>query len=250
MGRIIGFLYGLAAYSVFLGASLYAIGFVTNLWVPKAIDTGSDVPIDEALVINMLLMSLFAIQHSVMARPVFKKWWTQFVPVSVERSTYVLLASLALILLFWQWRPIPTIVWQITTPKIAMVVLGLSLCGWLLVLVSTLLINHFELFGLQQVVRRRCCFLGPNEVVTLPGGVDQHEIERLGRAQIANLVLVTRWHGAEPPHRHSPGSGFLPNRRLRKTNPMFALAGAAQASRQGSQRVDGKRHARIRPNRL
>ena len=152
MGRIIGFLYGLVAYLVFLGAFLYAIGFVTNLWVPKAIDTGSDVPIDEALVINILLMSLFAIQHSVMARPVFKKWWTQFVPVSVERSTYVLLASLALILLFWQWRPIPTIVWQIADPQTAMLVLGLSLFGWLLVLVSTVLINHFELFGLQQVV--------------------------------------------------------------------------------------------------
>jgi len=152
MGRIIGFLYGLVAYLVFLGAFLYAIGFVTNLWVPKTIDTGSDVPIDEALVINILLMSLFAIQHSVMARPVFKKWWTQFVPVSVERSTYVLLASLALILLFWQWRPIPTIVWQIADPQTAMLVLGLSLFGWLLVLVSTVLINHFELFGLQQVV--------------------------------------------------------------------------------------------------
>src|SRR6516162_7358492 len=152
MGRIIGFLYGLVPYLVFLGAFLYAIGFVTNLWVPKTIDTGSDVPIDEGLVTNILLMSLFAIQHSVMARPVFKKWWTQFVPVSVERSTYVLLASLALILLFWQWRPIPTIVWQIADPQTAMLVLGLSLFGWLLVLVSTVLINHFELFGLQQVV--------------------------------------------------------------------------------------------------
>jgi protein-S-isoprenylcysteine O-methyltransferase Ste14 len=151
MGRIIGFLYGLVAYLVFLGAFLYAIGFVTGLWVPKTIDTGLDVPIEEALVINILLMSLFAIQHSVMARPVFKKWWTQFVPVSVERSTYVLLASLALILLFWQWRPIPTIIWQITDPQIAIAALGLSLFGWLLVLISTFMINHFELFGLQQV---------------------------------------------------------------------------------------------------
>jgi protein-S-isoprenylcysteine O-methyltransferase Ste14 len=152
MGQIIGFLYGLVAYLVSLGAWLYAIGFVTGLWVPKTIDMGSDVPIEEALVINILLMSLFAIQHSVMARPVFKKWWTQFVPVATERSTYVLFASLALILLFWQWRPIPTIIWQTTDPQIAMAVLGLSLLGWLIVLISSFMINHFELLGLQQVV--------------------------------------------------------------------------------------------------
>src|SRR5262249_20766169 len=96
-------------------------------------------------------MSLFAVQHSVMARPPFKRWWTRFVPVSIERSTYVLLASLALILLFWLWRPIPQIVWQITDPQIAAAVMAVSFLGWLLVLVSTFLINHFELFGLHQI---------------------------------------------------------------------------------------------------
>src|SRR5437763_7369259 len=105
MGRIIGFLYGLVAYLVFLGAFLYAIGFVTGLWVPKTIDSGPAASTVEAIVIDLLLMSLFAVQHSVMARPVFKRWWTQFVPASVERSTYVLLASLVLILLYWQSRP-------------------------------------------------------------------------------------------------------------------------------------------------
>lgn len=151
MGRIIAFVYGLLAYLVFFGAFLYAIGFVTGIWVPKTIDSGADAPIAEALVINLLLMSVFAIQHSVMARPAFKKWWTQFVPWPVERSTYVLFASLALILLYWQWRPIPAIVWQIGNAQVAGAVLAVSLLGWLMVLVSTLLINHFELFGLHQV---------------------------------------------------------------------------------------------------
>jgi methanethiol S-methyltransferase len=109
------------------------------------------VPTMEALIVNILLMSVFAIQHSVMARRQFKEWWTQVVPKSVERSTYVLFASLALILLFWQWRPMPTVVWQVTEPTIATAITGLSFVGWLLVLTSTFLINHFELFGLHQV---------------------------------------------------------------------------------------------------
>jgi protein-S-isoprenylcysteine O-methyltransferase Ste14 len=151
MGRLIAFFYGLISYFVFFGTFLYAIGFVSGLVVPKTIDTGATAPIVEAFVINLALMSVFAIQHSVMARKQFKQWWTQFVPKSVERSTYVLLASLALALLFWQWRPISAVVWHIDDPRIAMAVLGLSLVGWLIVLTSTFLINHFELFGLHQV---------------------------------------------------------------------------------------------------
>ena len=149
--KLIAFLYGLGAYFTFFGTILYAIGFVTGWWVPKTIDTGAVSSITQALVVNLLLMSLFAVQHSVMARKQFKQWWTQYVPKPVERSTYVLLSSLALILLFWQWRPIPTIVWQIDHPPIALTVTGLSLIGWLVVFTSTFLINHFELFGLHQV---------------------------------------------------------------------------------------------------
>jgi protein-S-isoprenylcysteine O-methyltransferase Ste14 len=151
MTRLIAFLYGLAAYVVFFVTVLYAIGFVTGLVVPKTIDTGAVVPLAEAIIVNVLLMSLFAIQHSVMARKQFKQWWTQYVPRPVERSTYVLLASLALLLLFWQWRPIPAVVWHAANPQIAMAVLALSFVGWLLVFTSTFLINHFELFGLHQV---------------------------------------------------------------------------------------------------
>jgi methanethiol S-methyltransferase len=152
MGRFIAFAYGLLTYVIFFVTFVYAIGFVTDLVVPKTIDTGTVVPLTEAIIVNLVLMSVFAIQHSVMARQGFKQWWTKFVPKTVERSTYVLFASLALILLFWQWRPIPTIVWSIADPNIAMAVLGLSIVGFLLVLSSTFLINHFELFGLHQVV--------------------------------------------------------------------------------------------------
>ena len=151
IARITAFFYGLVAYLVFFGTFLYAIGFVSGLMVPKTIDTGTVVPMTEALIVNILLMSLFAVQHSVMARRQFKQWWAQYVPKSVERSTYVLLASLVLILLVWQWRPMPTVLWQIDNPQIAMAVSGLSLVGWLIVLTGTFLINHFELFGLHQI---------------------------------------------------------------------------------------------------
>jgi methanethiol S-methyltransferase len=151
MGRFIAFLYGLVAYVAFFVAILYAIGFVTGLFVPKTIDSGPAGPTTQAIIVDLLLMGLFAIQHSVMARPGFKKWWTQFVPVPVERSTFVLFASLALLLLFWQWQPIPAVVWQVNNPQVATALLGLELFGWVLVFTSTFLINHFELFGLHQV---------------------------------------------------------------------------------------------------
>ena len=149
--RTVAFLYGLIAYAVFFVTFLYAIGFVENLIVPTTIDAGILAPTVTAVIINLTLMSVFALQHSVMARKQFKRWWTQFVPASVERTTYVLLASLALALLLWQWRPMPTVVWHVANPGIAMAITMLSFLGWLIVLTSTFLINHFELFGLHQV---------------------------------------------------------------------------------------------------
>ena len=123
MGRFVAFLYGIAAYVLFFITILYAIGFVSGLAVPKTIDSGAVVAMTEALVVNLLLMSVFAIQHSVMARKPFKEWWTQFVPKSVERSTYVLFSSLALVLLFWQWRPMPAEVWPSDNPQTALTVM-------------------------------------------------------------------------------------------------------------------------------
>jgi len=151
MGPLIAFLYGIASYIVFFVTFLYAVGFVTGVIVPKTIDTGVLVSTREALVVNLLLMTVFALQHSVMARRQFKQWWTRFVPKSVERSTYVLCSSLALILLCAMWRPMPTEIWHIEDPLFRIALTALSFMGFLIVLSSTFLINHFELFGLHQV---------------------------------------------------------------------------------------------------
>ena len=152
MGRILALLYGFASYAFFLVTFLYLLGFMEGFVVPKTIDTGEIAPLRESVIVNLLLMVLFGLQHSVMARPGFKQWWTQWVPKSIERSTYVLFSSLALALLCWQWRPMPTVLWSTTDPYLSNALIGLSLFGWLVVLTSTYLINHFELFGLQQVV--------------------------------------------------------------------------------------------------
>jgi methanethiol S-methyltransferase len=151
MNRFAAFLYGLVSYAFFFVTFLYALGFVEGFVVPKTIDTGATTSLGAALVVNLLLMSLFAIQHSVMARPQFKQWWTQWIPKSIERSTYVLFASLALALLCWQWRPMPAVIWRVDNPDVATGLISLSLVGWVIVLTSTFLINHFELFGLHQV---------------------------------------------------------------------------------------------------
>lgn len=150
MKRVLGFTYGVVSYAVFFGTFLYAIGFVGNIFVPKTIDGPAEGPLGIALAINCALLGVFALQHSVMARPGFKKWWTKIIPEPLERSTYTLLSSLALILLFWQWRPIGGMVWNIQDHVGQIILFSVFALGWLTVLVTTFMINHFDLFGLRQ----------------------------------------------------------------------------------------------------
>lgn len=149
--RIAFFAYGSLSYLIFLGTFLYALGFVGNFGVPRTLDGAAVEPLGVALAIDVALLALFAVQHSVMARRWFKDWWTRIVPQPLERSTYVLFSSLALVLLFWQWRPLGGIVWSVENPVGRFVLWALFAFGWGLVLVSTFLINHFDLFGLRQV---------------------------------------------------------------------------------------------------
>ncbi|MEE8576385.1 MAG: isoprenylcysteine carboxylmethyltransferase family protein [candidate division Zixibacteria bacterium] len=150
MLRLIAFFYSAICYLSFLGVFLYAIGFVGNMIVPKAIDSGAVTDFGSALLINLLLLSLFAIQHTVMARPFFKKVWTRLVPESIERATYVLLSNVALALIYWQWRPMTADIWVVESTIGQVALNGLFWVGWLIVLLATFMINHFELFGLRQ----------------------------------------------------------------------------------------------------
>jgi protein-S-isoprenylcysteine O-methyltransferase Ste14 len=151
--RLLILLYAIVSYAVFTVSFIYALGFVGNYVVPrsidKSIDVGTPANVGEAIVVDLLLLSLFAIQHSVMARPAFKRWLVKFLPAASQRSTYVLLSSLILLLLFWQWRPIPAPVWQ-TSGIAAWLLIGVHWLGWLIAFASTHMIDHFDLFGLRQ----------------------------------------------------------------------------------------------------
>jgi protein-S-isoprenylcysteine O-methyltransferase Ste14 len=155
MARFFTLAYGLLVYAFFLTTFVYAIGFTGNFGVPKSIDTGPTVPLTEALIVDVLLLALFAVQHSVMARRSFKRWWTRIVAPAMERSTYVLASTVALALLLWQWRPIPEpVVWNVDSIAGMNALLAMFWLGWVVLLTSTFLINHFELFGLRQVFAR------------------------------------------------------------------------------------------------
>jgi protein-S-isoprenylcysteine O-methyltransferase Ste14 len=146
--------YGLFCYVVFLGSFLYSIGFIGDFLVPKTIDSPASVDWPEALVVDLVVLSLFAVQHSAMARQGFKAMWTQIVPRAVERSTYVLISSLLLALICWKWQAIPAVVWDVSSPLVKLLLVALFGLGWLILLLSTFMINHFDLFGLQQVYLR------------------------------------------------------------------------------------------------
>jgi protein-S-isoprenylcysteine O-methyltransferase Ste14 len=151
MARKLAFLYGVLCYALFFGTFLYALGFVGNFAVPKTLDGAPVGPLATSLLVDLGLLGLFAVQHSVMARPTFKRWLTRVVPEPIERSTYVLASSVALLLLFWQWRPLGGVVWSIESPAGRAAMHAAFGFGWLLVLTTTFLIHHFDLFGLRQV---------------------------------------------------------------------------------------------------
>jgi protein-S-isoprenylcysteine O-methyltransferase Ste14 len=151
VGKTLPLVYGAISYLTFLFTTLYAIGFFGNLIVQKTLDSGPSVSFPHALLVDLVLLGLFAVQHSVMARSAFKHWWTRYIPQSMERSTYVLCASLLLLLLYWQWLPIAGTIWNVEHTVGGVFLQGLYWVGWVIVLLSTFLINHFDLFGLRQV---------------------------------------------------------------------------------------------------
>jgi protein-S-isoprenylcysteine O-methyltransferase Ste14 len=153
MKRVLFFIYGVISYLIFFVTFLYAVGFVGNLVVPKTIDSGFQGGTGSVLIVNILLLALFALQHSIMARRSFKKWWAKIVPVEIERSTYVLFSSIVLILMFYFWRPVTDEIWNVQGNALTNIILALFFFGWFFVLTGTFLINHFNLFGLQQVYR-------------------------------------------------------------------------------------------------
>lgn len=151
MARIFAIVYGVVAYLTGFLALLYAIGFVGNFIVPKTIDSGIAADLTSSIIVNLVILTLFALQHSIMARPAFKKWWTKFVPEYIERSTYVLFTAVVLAILYWQWRPMTGVVWHIDNSIGVMLMNGLFWAGWIILLASTFMVSHTDLFGLRQV---------------------------------------------------------------------------------------------------
>ncbi len=188
--------YGLISYLAFLGSFLYAIGFVGNLVVPKTIDSGPEGPAGRALLVDIVLLGLFAIQHSVMARQAFKTWWTRFVPRSVERSTYVLFSSLLLFLLYWKWEPMTGVVWMVEHPAGRLVLELLFWLGWAQVLLSSFMIDHFDLFGLRQVLLR----LRGQEYTPIPFA--EPGLYRFVRHPLLLGFLIAFWATPQMTHGH------------------------------------------------
>ncbi|WP_069301345.1 methanethiol S-methyltransferase [Neptunicoccus sediminis] len=187
MGRSLTFIYGIVVYVIFLATFLYSIGFVGNVLVPKSIDSGAQGPIASSLIINLVLLSVFALQHSIMARPAFKRLWTTVIPQAAERSTYILMTSGALIMIFAFWQPLPAVVWDVRNTVLGTALTGLFWGGWLVVLASTFMIDHFDLFGLKQV----CANLKKRQPIQL--GFMEVGLYRFMRHPIMTGFLIAFW---------------------------------------------------------
>lgn len=187
MGRSITFIYGIAVYVIFLVTFLYSIGFVGNVLAPKSIDSGAQGPIVASLVINLVLLSVFALQHSIMARPAFKRVWTKVIPQAAERSTYILMTSVALILIFVFWQPLPAVVWDVSNTVLGTALTVLFWVGWLVVLASTFMIDHFDLFGLKQI------YANLKKRQTIQLGFMKVGLYRLVRHPIMTGFLIAFW---------------------------------------------------------
>ncbi len=187
MGRSIIFIYGIVAYVVFLGTFLYSIGFVGDLGVPKSIESGMPRAVGLSIAVDLALLSLFALQHSIMARPTFKRVWTRLIPKAAERSTYILMTCVALIAIFVFWQPLPMPVWDLRGTFAGFVLTGLFWAGWLTVLASTFMIDHFDLFGLKQIYANL-----KTRQATQPGFI-KVGLYRLVRHPIMTGFLIAFW---------------------------------------------------------
>src|SRR3989442_55721 len=187
LGKLLGAVYGVAAYVVFLASFVYAVGFVGDFLVPKTIDHGARSDLLPALLIDLALLGIFAIQHSVMARPGFKALWTRIIPASLERSTYVLLSSLLLFLLFWRWRPITVVVWDVSSGAGRATLLALFWLGWAIAVLSSFMISHLDFFGLRQV------FLPLQGKLYQPPGFMIHGFYRIVRHPIMAGFILAFW---------------------------------------------------------